>query len=392
MSHIVVVGAGYVGLANALLFAQKGYQVTVVERDQSRGLAIREGRSYLSEPLIVDALKKHYKQLSVQDLVTIDFSQVAMTLICVPTNFDEEKGSFDTGILDAVLDDIIPLSTRSPIVIKSTIPIGYTQAKVEEYKAASLLYSPEFLREGSALWDSMYPTRLIVGGDTYFAKRVAELYQNAITSQDVPTLLMDNTQAEMVKLFSNAYLAMRVAFFNELDSFAKMHQLDAKPIIKGMGYDPRIGRHYNNPSFGYGGYCLPKDTNQLKSQTQQMDLKVIQAITQSNQQRKAFIVEDVLAQNARIIGVYSLQMKQGSDNIRESAILDIIAALQEAGKTLYVYDDRLNDVQLNSLGLQRMHDLDDFKKVCDIILANRWDESLKDVTEKVYTRDVFGDC
>lgn len=391
MPKIVTIGAGYVGLANALLFAQAGDEVTIVERDEMRARAIQKGESYLSEPLVVESLKQHYQDLKLNTIEEIDWSTVDMVLLCVPTNFDEQLGTFDTSILDSLLEKLVVVAPNVPLVIKSTLPIGYTQQQIDRLNAKNIVFSPEFLREGSSLSDSLYPNRIVFGGEQRFIDVPADLYQKAILNKNAPVLTMSSTEAEMVKLFSNVYLAMRVAFFNELDSVAKDYDVNTHAIIKGMSYDMRIGRYYNNPSFGYGGYCLPKDTRQLTQQTKHLDLTVIQSIDKSNEIRKQFIVNDIVSKNAQVIGVYSLQMKQGADNIRESAIIEILNSLKKLGKTIIIYDDYLSRETANALGVDLCHDLDQFKATCELIVTNRWHDDLRDVSEKVYTRDVFGD-
>lgn len=391
MPKIVTIGAGYVGLANALLFAQAGDEVTIVERDEMRARAIQKGESYLSEPLVVESLKQHYQDLKLNTIEEIDWSTVDMVLLCVPTNFDEQLGTFDTSILDSLLEKLVVVAPNVPLIIKSTLPIGYTQQQIDRLNAKNIVFSPEFLREGSSLSDSLYPNRIVFGGEQRFIDVPADLYQKAILNKNAPVLTMSSTEAEMVKLFSNVYLAMRVAFFNELDSVAKDYDVNTHAIIKGMSYDMRIGRYYNNPSFGYGGYCLPKDTRQLTQQTKHLDLTVIQSIDKSNEMRKQFIVNDIVSKNAQVIGVYSLQMKQGADNIRESAIIEILNSLKKLGKTIIIYDDYLSRETANALGVDLCHDLDQFKATCELIVTNRWHDDLRDVSEKVYTRDVFGD-
>lgn len=391
MSKVVVIGAGYVGLANALLFAQSGFEVTIVEKNAFRATAIRKGQSYLSEQLIVDTLQKYHNLLHVKQFDEVIWDDIDMVLLCVPTNLNEQLGIFDTAILDDLLEKLVSVTRVVPLVIKSTVPIGYTQQQVDRLHAKNIIFSPEFLREGSALSDSLYPNRLVFGGEEQFCQQPMALYQMAILNKQAPVLMMHSTEAEMVKLFSNAYLAMRVAFFNELDSVAKEYAVDTQSVIKGMGYDVRIGRYYNNPSFGYGGYCLPKDTRQLVQQTKHLNLNVIQAIEKSNEERKQFIINDILSRNACTVGIYSLQMKQGADNIRESAIVDILNALKAFGKKVVIYDDNLSSETVKMLEVERFDDLDKFKATCELIVTNRWHHQLADVANKVYTRDVFGD-
>ncbi|HHG6295623.1 TPA: nucleotide sugar dehydrogenase [Streptococcus suis] len=390
MSKIVIVGAGYVGLANALLFAQAGENVTIVECDDMRVQAIQRGESYFREPLMVESLKSHYQTLKVANIDDINWSLIDMVLLCVPTNFDEQLGTFDTSILDSLLEQLVLVVPEVPMVIKSTVPIGYTLQQIERLSAKNIIFSPEFLREGSSLSDSLYPERLVFGGNQEFMEVPANLYQKAILNKNVPVLTMSSTEAEMVKLFSNVYLAMRVAFFNELDSVARDYEVNTQAIIEGMSYDRRIGNYYNNPSFGYGGYCLPKDTKQLIHQTKDLDLAVIPSIYESNERRKQFIVSDILARDAQVIGIYSLQMKKGADNSRESAIIAILKSLKYLGKTIIVYDDYISRETVNVLGVDLCYDLEAFKAKCDLIVTNRWHDNLRDVSEKVYTRDIFG--
>ncbi|MGQ9413425.1 nucleotide sugar dehydrogenase [Streptococcus pluranimalium] len=391
MTQILVMGAGYVGLAHALLFTRnQSLIVTIADIDSERIDKINNGVSPLTDVEITEALALKPRNLRAVSAKAIDFKQYDSIFLCLPTNYDEVQNHFDTSILDSVLQDIVQtLEVSIPIIIKSTLPIGYTQETIERLNYPALIFSPEFLREGQALKDNLNPSRIVFGGISEQITKVEELYLSVIESKDVPVLKMSPTEAESVKLFSNTYLAMRIAFFNELDTFSEMHGLDSSHIIKAVGLDQRIGRFYNNPSFGYGGYCLPKDSKQLRSNFEGLPADLIGAIVTSNDSRKAFIADRIVKKGVQTVGIYRLSMKHSSDNSRESAVLDIMKQLLSAGKEILIYEPQL------ALGTTQeritvIDDLNAFKQQSDIIIANRWHNDLSDLRDKVYTRDIFG--
>ncbi|AXJ13222.1 nucleotide sugar dehydrogenase [Streptococcus pluranimalium] len=391
MTQILVMGAGYVGLAHALLFTRnQSLIVTIADIDSERIDKINNGVSPLTDVEITEALALKPRNLRAVSAKAIDFKQYDSIFLCLPTNYDEVQNHFDTSILDSVLQDIVQtLEVSIPIIIKSTLPIGYIQETIERLNYPALIFSPEFLREGQALKDNLNPSRIVFGGISEQITKVEELYLSVIESKDVPVLKMSPTEAESVKLFSNTYLAMRIAFFNELDTFSEMHGLDSSHIIKAVGLDQRIGRFYNNPSFGYGGYCLPKDSKQLRSNFEGLPADLIGAIVTSNDSRKAFIADRIVKKGVQTVGIYRLSMKHSSDNSRESAVLDIMKQLLSAGKEILIYEPQL------ALGTTQeritvIDDLNAFKQQSDIIIANRWHNDLSDLRDKVYTRDIFG--
>ena len=310
-------------------------------------------------------------------------------IIATPTNYDSETNSFDTSSIESVISDILPLNSTATIIIKSTIPVGYTAQVKSKFKTDQIVFVPEFLREGKALYDNLYPSRIIVGEKSERAERIAQLYRNATIEQNATTLCMDATEAEAVKLFSNTYLAMRVAYFNELDTYCAKHSLSSLDIIQGVSLDPRIGQHYNNPSFGYGGYCLPKDTKQLLANYKDVPQNLIQAIIHSNKTRKQFIVKEILKKRPNVVGIYRLTMKAGSDNFRDSAIQDIIRELKEYNVEIQIYEPTLQQEKFEHYAVQ--NDLNEFLLSSDVILANRMSDDLKREPGKVYTRDLFGE-
>lgn len=385
---IAVVGIGYVGLSNAILLAQK---------NQVHALDIN--------PRIVDKINHKQSHIQDQDIQTYlsekDLTLYATTdpkeayegadyvLIATPTNYDEVTNYFDTSSVDEVIDFVIKNYPDTTIIIKSTIPVGYTEEKRKKYDTKRIIFSPEFLREGRALYDNLHPSRIIVGDQTSQAKTFAQLLQEGALDQDIPVLYMNSTEAEAVKLFANTYLAMRVAFFNELDTYAEVRHLDTKSIIEGIGLDQRIGDHYNNPSFGYGGYCLPKDTKQLLANFEGVPNKLVAAIVHSNATRKDFIADTVYLKHPETVGVYRLTMKQNSDNFRESAIQGVMQRLADKGVEIIIYEPTIQEDEFQ--GYPVIHNLDKFKTLSDIILSNRQSLDLVDVAEKVYTRDLFNE-
>lgn len=381
---IIVMGMGYVGLSNAVLLAQTN-EVIGLEIDPKKVEAINNKKSPLKDDYIIDYLANKDLNLIAKTSGEEDFKDADLVILALPTNYDETTQYFDTSFLDKAIKMIKDIRSDLPILIKSTIPIGYTEGKNKEYDCENIIFSPEFLREGRALYDSLNPSRMIVSDETNLGKMIAKLYKDeALNKPDV--FLMGRGEAEAVKLFANTYLAMRVAFFNELDNFALAKGLDSKSIIDGVSADPRIGNHYNNPSFGYGGYCLPKDSKQLYANFENIPSALFRAIIDSNELRKDYVSSDILSKNPKRIGVYRLVMKKGSDNFRKSAIFDVINKLKESGADIVIYEPNLEGDDFE--GMKLIRDLEDFKEA-DLIIANRVEDDLKDVKDKLYTRDLF---
>lgn len=390
---IAVAGAGYVGLSLATLLAQDN-EVVALEIHQDKADKVS---NYIS-PIQDEYIEKYFaeakagkRHLNLRG--TIDYQDAMkgaeFVIIATPTNYDDETNTFDTSAVEDIIEKVIKMNDANiTIVVKSTIPVGYIESVREKYGIKNIFFSPEFLREGKALYDNLYPSRIIIGDDTSEAKKFAKLLQDASLNKDVPVLFMQPTEAEAVKLFANTYLALRVSYFNELDTYAQVKDLDTKAIIDGVCLDPRIGGHYNNPSFGYGGYCLPKDTKQLLANYQGVPQELIHAIVSANKVRKEFIARDVLKRNPHTVGVYRLTMKSGSDNFRSSAIQDVIKYLRGEGVEVIIYEPTLvDDGDFN--GFKVVNDFDEFTKRSDLIIANRIEDELTSVTDKVYTRDLF---
>ena len=385
---ITVVGSGYVGSSLAVLLAQHN-DVTVLDIDASQVDKVNSKQSTVVDNEIESFLTK--KELSL--FATLDkqvaYKDASFIVVATPTNYDPETNRFDTSSVDSVVDDALSINTKALIVIKSTIPVGHTKRLQQKHQTNRVIFSPEFLREGQALKDNLYPSRIVVGSQLDVAKEFAGLLVQSAMKDDIETLFIRSTEAEAVKLFANTFLAMRVSFFNELDSYALAHDLDTKSIIKGVCLDQRIGDGYNNPSFGYGGYCLPKDTKQLLANYEQVPQNLIQAIVSSNVTRKDFVAEEILKLKPKIVGFYRLVMKEGSDNFRSSAIQGIMKRIKAKGIEVVIYEPTLHEEIF--FGSRVLGNIDEFKRKSDIIVANRRSDALEDVHAKCFSRDLFGD-
>lgn len=383
---ITVVGAGYVGLANAILLAQNN-EVVALEVNPIIVDMLNNKQAHIADKEIEQYLATKPLNLRATSDKDDAYKDADFVIVATPTNYDETTNSFDTSTVEGVIDDVLLQDTKAPIIIKSTIPVGFTQEMRQAKGTDRILFSPEFLREGQALYDNLNPSRIIVGDHTDQAKQFANLLAEGAEKEDIDILFMEPTEAEAVKLFANTYLAMRVAFFNELDTYAQMKGLNSQSIIDGISLDPRIGTHYNNPSFGYGGYCLPKDTKQLRANFEGVPNNIISAIVEANKTRKHFIADAVAERSPETVGIFRLTMKSSSDNFRESAVLDIMRQLEAKGLEVIIYEPTWKEGTYDNY--QVVADLADFKDKADVIITNRMTDELADVPNKVFTRDVY---
>ena len=385
---ITVVGVGYVGLSNAILLSQH-HDVIALDVNQNVIDLINQKCAHIKDREIEEYLASKPLSLRATTSKELAYQNPDFIVVATPTNYDEVTNYFDTSSVESVIDDVLQYCKGVPIIIKSTIPVGFTEQVRKTKQYDKIIFSPEFLREGHALYDNLHPSRIIVGDITEEARQFATLLQEGAIDQDIPTLFMNSTEAEAVKLFANTYLAMRVAYFNELDTYAETLGLDSRSIIEGVGLDPRIGLGYNNPSFGYGGYCLPKDTKQLKANFNGVPNELITAIVAANRTRKDFIAESILKRQPKTVGIYRLAMKKGSDNFRASSIQGVMRRLRRQGVELVIYEPSITESEFFESRV--VNDLETFKIISDIIIANRQSEELEDVSDKVYTRDIFNE-